>query len=248
MIRFIEKPNLPEGKVRTVICGDLCEKLNNFLDKRGITRIVINPNNLIDSAVKSHADMAVAHLGHNSILIDKNQNFVGRTLTEKGFKVCYTTEPVKGEYPQDIKLNFTIFGENIMGKIAFADADLIYMSESKNKIDVKQGYCKCSCLVVAENAIITDDESINNSLAQNGVDCLLISKGDVLLPGHEYGFIGGASGKISENEVLFFGDITKHKDYKIISEFLKRHSCEVIFLDFPLTDFGGVIPIIEEIV
>ena len=81
---------------------------------------------------------------------------------------------------------------------------------------------------------------------ENGFDCLLIAKGDVSLPGHEYGFIGGASAKISESEVLFFGDITKHRDYKKIADFIKKYGYEIISLDFPLTDFGGIIPIIEE--
>jgi hypothetical protein len=66
------------------------------------------------------------------------------------------------------------------------------------------------------------------------------------LPGHQYGFIGGASGKISENEILFFGDITAHQDYKKIAGFIEKHGCKIISLNFPLTDFGGIIPIIEE--
>ena len=246
MIKFIEKPNLPEGNVRTVICGELCDELNDFLDKKGIARIIINPNDSIDSAVKFHVDMAVTHLGHNSILIDKNQRNVGSVLAEKGFMVYCTDEPVRGEYPRDIKLNFTIFGEHIMGKLSCADANLLSMSEEKVKIDVKQGYCKCSCLVIDENAFITDDESIYKVAIKKDVDCLLVSKGDVALPGHGYGFIGGASGKISKKEVLFFGDITKHRDYNKISEFINKYSCELIALDFPLTDFGGIVPLIED--
>ena len=99
---------------------------------------------------------------------------------------------------------------------------------------------------MSDNAVITDDESIYKALCLNGVDTLLISKGDIVLNGHNYGFIGGASYKISESKVLFFGDITKHRDYKKIADFIEKHGCEIIFLDFPLTDFGGIIPITEK--
>ena len=246
MIRFIEKPNLPEGKVIAVICGELCCELKDFLDSKGIRQIATMPNDFIDPAVKHHADMAVIHLGGNKILIDKGQLKLRKTLKEIGFDVCTTDKKIAGEYPEDIKLNFTIFGDKIMGRFSFAASELFSLTENLTRLEVKQGYCKCSCLVINENALITDDKSIYNIALKNGVDCLLVSKGNVSLPGHEYGFIGGASGKISKTEVLFFGDITRHTDYKKIAAFIEKHGCKILSLNFPLTDFGGIIPITEE--
>lgn len=246
MIGFIENPNLPEGKVKAVICGELCRELNEFLDSRDISQITIAPNNNIDPAVRYHTDMAAIHLGRNKILVDKSQNALSDCLKGNGFEIYTTEENIAGEYPKDIKLNFTVFGNKIMGNFVFADDKLLTLTESLSKLDIKQGYCKCSCLVINENALITDDKSIYNIALKNGVDCLLVSKGDVSLPGHNYGFIGGASGKISKTEVLFFGDVTKHRDYKKIAGFIKKHGCKIISLDFPLTDFGGIIPTTEE--
>ncbi|MBR5437447.1 MAG: hypothetical protein IKV21_00875, partial [Clostridia bacterium] len=100
-------------------------------------------------------------------------------------------------------------------------------------------------LVIDERSVITDDESIARKLRENGFDCLLIRKGDISLEGHGYGFIGGASGKISENEIIFFGDVTRHRDYESIRDFICERKMETIKFDFPLTDFGGIIPIKE---
>ena len=247
MIRFINQPNLPKGKVKVLICGELCEELNRYLDLRGIKRIVIEPNDFIDSAVKYHADMAAIHISEDKLLVDKNQRSLCETLKSENFDVTLTENAIVGEYPCDVGLNFTIFGSNIMGKISCVDSNLSMLTESLNKINVKQGYCKCSCLVLSANAMITDDESVYRVLVAHDFDALLINKGDVLLEGHEYGFIGGASGKISEDEILFFGDITKHRDYKKIAGFIEKHGCKIISLDFPLTDFGGIIPIMEEV-
>ena len=246
MIRFIQNPNLPKGKVKTIICGELCEELNCYFDSLGIERITIDPNDYIDSAVRYHADMAAIDLGGRKIIVDKKQINLGKVLTENEFDVHFTELEIKGEYPKDIALNFTILGNDIYGKIDCADDALLKLSSNLNKVNVKQGYCKCSCLVVGENAVITDDESIYKVLLKNGVDTLLVSKGDIALSGHEYGFIGGASGKISESEVLFFGDITKHCDYKKMACFIEKHGCKIKSLDFPLTDFGGIIPLTEE--
>lgn len=247
MIKFVEKPNLPKGKVKAIVCGELCKELNDYFDSIGIKRIIIEPNYDIDHSVKSHADMAAIHLGDNSILIDNAQVDLYKALKTEGIHINVTDKKIKGEYPYDIGLNFTVIGNNLIGKIAFADNKLAHLTKDYNHISVKQGYCKCSCLVVNENAIITDDESIYNALTKSDFECLLVSKGDVSLPGHEYGFIGGASGKISHNQILFFGDITKHRDYIKIADFITKHNCEIISLEFPLTDFGSVIPVTEEI-
>ena len=47
---------------------------------------------------------------------------------------------------------------------------------------------------------------------------LLISSGDIKLEGYDYGFIGGASGKISDNTVVFFGNAEMHPYYSSIRE------------------------------
>ena len=72
-------------------------------------------------------------------------------------------------------------------------------------------------------------EDILNAMKQNGIDTLLISEGHVDLPGYSYGFIGGASAKISSNEVFFFGNIEAHRNYNEIHEFLKKHGCTMIY-------------------
>lgn len=246
MMKFVKKANLPDGKVTRVICGELCAELNNYLDSRGIERIVIEENKYIDPAVKLHADMAAIHLGDNRIVADKKQRSLIKALREHNFDVVETTEEIKGEYPADVALNFSVIGDKALGNFKYADKALYEQLTHFELINVKQGYCKCSCLVVNNNALITDDKSIYDNALKNGIDCLLISKGDIHLDGHDYGFIGGSSAKISADEILFFGDVTKHRDYKKITGFLSKHGCKAIYLSFPLTDFGGLITINEQ--
>ncbi len=246
MSSFVVNPNLPKGKVACIVCGELCAELNAYLDSKGIERLLIEPNKLIDPAVRFHADMAVLHLGANRIIADKNQTSLINSLKAKLFSVTEARNEISGEYPHDVALNFTVVDDKIIGNFKYADEALLDSIDGYCQINVNQGYCKCSCLVVDGNAIITDDKSIYNKATENGIDCLLISKGDIILGGHEYGFIGGASAKISKDEILFFGDITKHRDYKIIADFIENHGCKIEYLNFSLTDFGGIIPITEK--
>ena len=247
MSSFIVKPNLPEGRVSALICGGLNERLTDFLKGRGIEIFYTVPNKSADRAVAEHADLSVLYLGEGRIIIDRGQPELIEGLRISGFLVSQTEKNVEGLYPDDCILNHAVVGDFIIGKRKIFDTTVARLTNDLEIINVNQGYCKCSVLVVDGNSIITDDESVYVNASKKGIDSLLISKGDVSLDGHEYGFIGGASGKISHNEILFFGDITLHRDYERIRAFLSVRGMEIISLDFPLTDFGGIIPIKENI-
>ena len=69
-------------------------------------------------------------------------------------------------------------------------------------------------------------------------------KRTVLILKVEYGFIGGASGKIAPDKIAFMGDISLHPEYDRIKRFLYKRDIEPISLsDEPLTDFGSLLPI-----
>lgn len=248
MSRFIREPNLPEGKVSMVICGTDDEHILRFFEGNGITVLKNDLNPYIDSSVSAHADMAALYLGNGIVMIDKNQNKLKKELAESDFYVIEAYDEIKDDYPNDVKLNFTVAGEFVIGNFDYADSRLVELIRDKSKINVKQGYCKCSILVVRDNAIVTDDPSIYRNAVKNGIDSLLISKGDICLDGHGYGFIGGASGKISDDTVVFFGDITKHRDYEKINDFLSLHGCIYTCTDvFQLRDIGGIVSLKESI-
>lgn len=247
MMKFIEKPNLPKGKVTTVICGTEDEKILSYFERNGISVIRNAPNGYIDPSVSIHADMAAIHLGADCIIVDKSQTALSAKLKSQGMSVFETKERISGDYPQDIALNFTLIGDKMFGKIPFADEVLMKEAEAFEKVSVNQGYCKCSVLVVDEKALITDDEGIRRKALEKGIDSILVSKGDVSLDGHPYGFIGGASGKITEDTVIFFGDVENHRDFEKIKAFLSSHGCFYECTDKEaLRDIGGMIPLCEE--
>lgn len=246
MTRFIDEANLPSGNVKSVVCGVLCRELEDYLDSKGIVRYYVSPNPNIDRAVTNHPDMLLIHLGENKFVADSSQDSLISRLNNIGARVIPSLKPICGSYPNDIALNFTLVGECALGKFDCCDENLLRELKEYKKYPCKQGYCKCSTLIINHNAIITDDSSVYKTALKCGIDALFISKGDVSLPGHDYGFIGGASAKISKNEVLFFGDITKHSDYKKIADFINKHGCKIISLDFPLTDYGGLVLLTQD--
>jgi hypothetical protein len=74
---------------------------------------------------------------------------------------------------------------------------------------------------------------------------LLIDKGHIQLQGFDYGFIGGASGRIGDT-IIFNGDITQHPDYEKIAAFIEDRDLKIkYFTEYPLEDIGSIIENLE---
>lgn len=247
MMRFIKNPNLPERRVSRIICGKIPLYAEIFFKQREIEILKIEANLQIDPAVSAHADMCALHLGGNKVVVDNQQTDLIEKLDELGYDIIKTKDPISGKYPDDVKVNVALFGNNAVGAFSYSDSSVLVNIGGFSKFEVKQGYAKCSILPVNEKAVITDDPSIYKTL-KNAFDVLWVEKGDIVLEGHSYGFVGGASTKISNDEIFFFGNLESHRNHKEILAFLEKHSCKAIYLkNTPLTDVGGVVSLSEYI-
>ena len=114
-------------------------------------------------------------------------------------------------------------------------------------INTKQGYSKCNLCIVNENTVITEDKGLACLLKNCQYNVLLISSGDVYLSDAHCGFLGGASCKVSPDKMYFSGDLSKHRDYESIINFLKLYNVKPIYnKSRKLTDFGGIIQLTEK--
>ena len=136
------------------------------------------------------------------------------------------------------------YRDRLYAKLSAADESVLAFCRERNieLINVRQGYTQCSTLVIAENAVVTADKTIEKALCRSGAEVLLIEAGDIRLEGFSYGFIGGA-GFADNGVTYFFGDITKHPDYGRIEAFCRKHhsKIEIVCKKEPLTDIGGVV-------
>jgi len=134
-------------------------------------------------------------------------------------------------------------GDYFIHNLAFTAQELLEQARKAGKqlISVKQGYTKCSMVVVNGNAAITSDPGIASSLSETALDILLVSHGHVRLKGHTYGFLGGTSGKVGDH-LFFHGNLSVHPDFKKIRAFLEKHKCKfTYFKEFELEDIGSII-------
>ena len=146
-------------------------------------------------------------------------------------------------YPEDIEFNCVHVGKSLICNRKHTHSEIIKYAENSNIniINVNQGYAKCSVCVVSDNAIITEDDSIAKNATENGIDVLQIKKGFVKLPGYDYGFIGGSSGLIEKELIVFNGNIENHPDFDRIHKFCEHYNVKILSLsDEVLCDIGTI--------
>ena len=217
---------------------DLPKDCTAGLTARAEKGICLPASPLLSEPVNTHPDTL--------LYADGELLFCGRKYLKENAALfeCAGITPIeaddpKSPYPDEVKLNaFTLNGV-LIGRLDVLDAGL--RNSCKKAINVKQGYARCLTAKVAENAYISSDRGIAEAVKKVGGDCLLISHGHIRLRGHDYGFIGGAS-VLCGNELLFFGDVTRHPDFDAMREYAAKYGTALVSLsNEDLTDCGGAI-------
>ena len=243
---FIKNPYLPQNTVNLFACADrkeVCFALSDF----GAEVIKIKKSKAFEPCECDHSDMHICHLADKKVVVYKEDTYLSEALLKRGFDVIYAKKKKTSKYPDCAALNALILGRFLVcNKKAVDDTILDYANENEMKIiDCKQGYTRCSSLVVNEKAVITDDVSVYKAL-ENEVEVLLISKADIYLDDNKSGFIGGCAGYIDKNTIAFCGNIKHHPDFEKIAAFLKKHKTEYVCIgEGKLCDIGTIMPLCE---
>ncbi|MCJ7689640.1 MAG: hypothetical protein MUO60_10025 [Clostridiaceae bacterium] len=214
---------------------------NSHLISLGYNVLLCPPSNRLYEAVCGHPDMLM-HIFDSSIIVHKNMNteFI-QNLVSQNYSVYKSNSSLQNIYPYNVLLNSLCLGSLFVHSINFTDTNLLSLLKNKKLINVNQGYTKCSTCVVTNQAVITSDISIANALTIEKIDVLLVPPGDIILPGLNYGFIGGATGLIENNVLAFYGHLDHYLYRKEVLSFLKKHKVEPVFLrNGKLIDRGSI--------
>jgi len=169
------------------------------------------------------------------------------SLLEKYCNIIICETELTDTYPGDAAYNIVSTGGFAIHRVDCTEPSIKqYLLENNIRlINTNQGYSRCSTLIVDDESIITADRSIHKSAAGAGLDSLLIESGYIDLPGYDYGFIGGASGKFN-NTILLTGTISHHPDYIRILDFIEARGLELKILSRNRATDTGSILIIEK--
>lgn len=250
MIKRIENPNVPSGRVFEVIIGEKYKDTISALEKVGIKCLSVACCTNVHPFLECHTDLQFCHVDENTVFLSNYQDKLKNEMMQRGFKCFEINDNLSANYPNDVLLNSVVIGKYVICNVHTIDKNLLTFFEENNfiLIHVKQGYTKCSTVVISNSAIITDDEAIGLKAQENGIDSLIVSKGSVKLDDFNYGFIGGCCGMISNKTLAVNGNLKYHTDFESICAFTFKHGVKILNLfDKPLEDIGSIIPITEDI-
>lgn len=209
------------------------EELIN-LNKLNINPLLVPKTSNVYEAINGHPDIQLNILKNNSsdqIIVQRDicEDFK-EILNKNHIKYIVSKSSLSHTYPGDIILNAVILDNYLIHTLKNTDQNLLKSQEGKTLINIPQGYSKCSVLPVKENAFITSDRGIVNSLKEYKFDILLIPPEDILLPSLNYGFIGGTGGMISDDRMAFFGELEHYRYGEEVKNFLYKYDVEPISL------------------
>lgn len=232
------------------LCGTAPKRLKEALNGYGVRLHEIGPCNYLQEPLKGHIDLIALKWNEYLFVTPETEGSISKVLNEIyeeiPYKIIVTEEHLGKNYPEDVLLNIKIVGKTIIGNSKTMSKTVKDFFEKRDFdfINVKQGYTGCSILKVSDSFLITDDESIYRSV-KPFKKIEKISKGSILLPGYDYGFIGGASLPL-QDEILLFGDIDKSPVKPVVkkADMCKEKRFTSILKEENLIDIGGIIPLI----
>lgn len=214
---------------RTVyLSADCSHRLSAWLAEECGCRIeFIHTEGIVAGPVSDHPDMFMCRLGAGD----------GAPVIR-----CRDLTTLSETYPYDIPWNAACTGRYFIHNLRYTAPQLLHAARESGcvMIDVRQGYAKCSTVIVDEDSVITYDRGIAGSCLAAGMNVLTVRPGHVLLPGYDTGFIGGASGRVGDT-VIFNGDLSSHPDFDRIVNFISSCGLRIKwFEEWPLTDIGSI--------
>lgn len=210
--------------------------------------ILLPADNRLAYQVSSHADMLIFTVDGTVFCNEEyyqKYTSIFDLIKNHGYEINRSKFDVSAEYPNDVALNQAVVKKNIFGYEKSCAKSILRYAKSQGYIyhPIKQGYAKCSTLILGDKAVISADLGIIKLAKKLGVNTLQIKNSidEIRLDGYNYGFIGGASA-VYGDKVFFFGDILLHSQGKEIKEFCHSNGFTAISLtDKTLCDIGGAI-------
>lgn len=203
------------------------------IEKLNLQYIKVPKCPLVHKSIDGHVDiqMNILDKSKRKIIVHKDIDISFLNEINK-FNIDYifSDKCLNKDYPEDIILNYLSINNLFVHNTKYTDKIVLDNIKDKKIINVKQGYTKCSVLPINDNAAITSDKIIAKKLSENNIDVLRVPHGDIMLPGMNYGFIGGVGGLISPNKLALFGQLSEYCFGNEVYNFLYKYDVEPIYL------------------
>lgn len=239
---------------RILINSELPWQAKEALERWG-TLIPFRAADLPHQALRGHVDLFLSQLPTAIFVLAANApEALTNAVGDAGVTFLMGKTAVAASKASLGAYNVAVGGRLAIGNEHFCDPVLrqALREEGFHFVHVKQGLARCSALTLPDDAVVTSDGGIYKTLIRQGIEALLISAKEILLPGYAEGCFGGCCGvchseKIGQavkgdgrDTVFLMGSLQHHPQGELVRNFLHEHNTNVVELfDGFLTDVGS---------
>ncbi|WP_099203087.1 DUF6873 family GME fold protein [Miniphocaeibacter massiliensis] len=223
-------------RVKAVIISyKASEELKKLLKDLNIETIKTLPNTFLDVPVNDHPDLVVHPIDYKNILVCREYfNYYHKKLSKYDINVFSSKNYLEKNYPKDIYLNVSRVGRYFFHKKDCIDENLNeQLIKHYKPVNVKQGYAKCSTMIIKNETVVTTDLKLHEKYLNLGLKSYLLPPDFINLPGYDTGFIGGTCGNIGKDEIIFYGNLEKYRYSDKLLKILKKENIKYYY---PKTD------------
>ena len=225
-------PFVFKNRVKGIIVSYKCSvEFLKLVEDLKIEIIKTDKIKVLDDRIDDHPDMAVHFIDYNNIIVYKDcYDYYVKKLKNYNINILPSNNNLGKTYPNDIYLNISRSGKYYFYKKNYIDEVVNkYLDIDNIGIDVKQGYSKCSSMIIKENTVITSDLHLHKKYISLGLKSYLLPPNEIELPGYNTGFIGGTCGNIGKDEILFYGNFKKYLYYEDLKKILEKEKIDFYY-------------------
>lgn len=217
-------------------CAD--EKFFELLEKENINYTKSLNNEKFNKNYNDHVDLSVLKIDDDIYIESSVYDYYSEHFSGFNLKKVDVSNFKNGEMVFNIAKNSKYFFHNKK----FTTKEIFEKLKTNRKyIKINQGYSNCS-MICFENHIITSDKGVYKTLRLENINVELVTTEGIILNGYKNGFIGGTCGFVSDDILLFYGDVTKYLDYDIIKRIADEENVKMLYpKDETFVDLGGII-------
>ncbi|EGL35305.1 hypothetical protein HMPREF9126_1123 [Parvimonas sp. oral taxon 110 str. F0139] len=209
-----------------------------LLEKENMKYIKSLNNEKFNKNYNDHPDLSIVKIDEDIYIENSVYDYYSEYLSGFNLKKLEVSNFKNVEMVLNIAKNKKYFfhNEKFTTKEIFEKLRL-----NREYVKINQGYANCS-MICFENHIITSDEGVYKTLKAENIDVELVTNEGIILKGYKNGFIGGTCGFVSDDILLFYGDVTKYPDYDIIKRVADEENVKILYpKDETFVDLGGII-------
>lgn len=200
-------------------------------------------NDITYNTIAGHPDIFFCKIGNQLIAAPNLPYIYKELLSENNFPFIIGNNNVGDKYPVSAIYNAVVSDKYLIHKLNITDPMILKYTEQLEKINIEQGYSRCSLVPLKDNHFITSDKGIFNKLSEKRFSIIYAAPDEIILPGFRNGFIGGAFG-VYENKIFIIGSLNYLSEGRMVRDYLMKLEYDVIELyDGPLFDGGSIIVI-----